>query len=390
MGNLVERLKSWRPNWRACLKPRAMLAVLGALALGATLGGIAMFLTGIAATDEADAGPAFLGELNRNQDIAAQLEDLASQTTAAISGSAIEAEHASPGHRAEIARTSQPPSAERLFGVDQQGPLPPSLDGAMRGGPKVGADQALLEPGIHGALPVISDDGRKSFEVYARPAETVDLPKVSIVVLSLGLSSQMAADSIKLPSEVALGFSPYMAHAGDWQRYARGHGHETLLDLPLIPDASELRDEGPLALDALWDRDEMTTGLNRILAQGSGYVAVAGRPGMFASTPDGFAPIAKILADRGVGFVELGSGALAVNPANLAFARATVELDRNLSPAAIENELRNLEMKAQAEGHAIAFTRPYPIVFDRIWHWAQNLDRNRIALVPVSSQFETS
>ena len=35
-------------------------------------------------------------------------------------------------------------------------------------------------------------------------------------------------------------------------------------------------------------------------------------------------------------------------------------------------------------GRALAYAQPYPLTFDRLWHWAQGLEAKGIRLVPVS------
>ena len=404
---------------------RLPLVVAAALLLGSLIGGAALILLGSDATTAIAGGP-ITGELNRLADQqptggeagatgTAQTDqpgntphhaggDTASSNSDEVAHDETEGQMVQEGHESsagpgQAATADGKPEggmsggdrpklipADRMFGLDMDGKLPPSLEGDKPGTPHVSAIAELLEPAVGGRLPVIGPDGQRSIDAYARPGSAPDLPKVAIIVMDLGLKSKFAADSVLLPGPVAIGFTPYMARGHEWHRYARGHGHETVLSLPVTHPASARRDEGPLALSPSFDDTELITALNRVLVRGTGYVGVVARTGSFRGQAERFAPVATSLAERGVGLIELGDaflGALAPTT-GVAYANARIDLDVTLTPEGVENQLRILERLAETEGHAIGYTGSYPIVFDRIWHWAQNLDPKRVAFVPVS------
>ncbi len=277
-----------------------------------------------------------------------------------------------------------------LFGLDSPVGAPPSLEGERPdiAGPPVDPDPALIEWHDGASLPRIADDGRRPLDVYARAlsAPVGDRPMIAIVVTGLGLDSERLEQSTLLPGAVSLVHTPYAAHLGPWQRHARWHGHEVMLALGLQAADDPASDLGPWTLGPLDGEVEQLAGLERILARSEGFFGLAAESGMFGATPEGFAPIAASLAERGLGFVELGDTRLAAAATDqgLAYVSAVGPLDDVTEPDAIDAALGRLELAALSDGRAIGYVQPYPLTFDRLWHWAQTLEGKGIALVPVS------
>ena len=141
-------------------------------------------------------------------------------------------------------------------------------------------DLALVETSAVGVLPRIAADGRTSLRQYAHPtAAGCDRPCIGLIVTGLGLAEDVTMRALALPALVGLSFSPY-ADAAGWQARARRQGHEVLLDLPLQPANYPQDDSGPLAVPA--SPAGLQAAVLRALAAGSGYVALAAEPGVFA------------------------------------------------------------------------------------------------------------
>lgn len=277
-----------------------------------------------------------------------------------------------------------------LFGLDDPVGPPPSLAGERPdiAGPPVDPDPALVEWHDGAALPRIADDGRRPLDVYARPLSTpvADRPMIAIVVTGLGLDAERLEQSALLPGALSLVHTPYAAHLGPWQRHARWHGHEVMLALGLQAADEPASDFGPWTLDPLDDEVEQRAGLERILGRSEGYFGVAAASGMFGRKPERFAAIAASLAERGLGFIELGDARLAAEATaqGLAYQSAEGPLDDVAEPDAIDAALGRLELAALSDGKAVGYVQPYPLTFDRLWHWARTLEEKGIALVPVS------
>lgn len=97
-------------------------------------------------------------------------------------------------------------------------------------------DRALVEESGFGPLPKRSTDGRRPFEVYARPWSGARGARVAIVIGGLGLSQTGTQSAIeRLPEEVTLAFAPHGNSISRWMTTARRSGHEILLQIPMEP-----------------------------------------------------------------------------------------------------------------------------------------------------------
>ncbi len=277
-----------------------------------------------------------------------------------------------------------------LFGVDDPVAPPPALSGppADPAAPRLDVDPALVawRDGI--ALPQVAADGRRPLDAYARavPPLAAGRPMIAVLVVDLGLDRERLEQSVLLPGALGLAHTPYAAHLAAWQRHARWHGHEVLLELPLEPLDFPASDLGPWALRPTATPEAQLAGLERVLARSDGYVGLVAAGEGFAAMADRFAPIATALAGRGLGFVELGDDRLAAvaEAAGLAYASAAGPLDAVPEPHAIDAALGRLEGVALRDGLALGYLQPYPLSFDRLWHWSRTLEARGITLVPVS------
>lgn len=285
------------------------------------------------------------------------------------------------------------PAAERaaLFGLDSPALPPLPLVGARPdpAGPPLDADPALLEWRDGVGLPRIAADGRRPLDVHARtvPASVAGRARIAVLVVDLGLDAQRLEQSVQLPGAASFAHTPYAAHLPAWQRHARWHGHEVLLELPLQAHDFPASDLGPWALDPLAPAEARLSGLERVLGRSDGYVGLVAASEGFGGMPDRFAPVAEALARRGLGFVELGDDRLAAvaAEAGLDYATAVGPLDALLDAHAIDAALGQLEGRALRDGFALGFVQPYPLSFDRLWQWSRALEAKGISLVPVSA-----
>jgi polysaccharide deacetylase 2 family uncharacterized protein YibQ len=224
-----------------------------------------------------------------------------------------------------------------------------------------------------------------------RPAHSAqdpcDRPCVAAVVTGLGLAREVSARALALPGEVGLSFSPYADALGDWQARARQGGHEVLLDLPLQPLRYPQDDSGPLTVPAAPDgAGRREAKLLEVLATGQGYSALAAEAGAFAAEPGAFAPIARALASRKLGFVELGGSALrqTAEAEALAYA-ATVDpaADPESPSAAVDRQLARVEAEAEAAraGRALAHVQPTPESLARLAAWIETLPGKGLRLL---------
>ncbi len=283
----------------------------------------------------------------------------------------------------ETATAALAPAPERTL------PAPPR-DG-LRLAPA--PDPALLTEGQNGALPVIAPDGRRAWQVYARPFEVLDgRPRIAIMLANLGLSQSATKAAIQqLPGSITLGFVPYARGLEAWMNEARAAGHEVFLELPMEPFDYPESDPGPHTLLTTLTHSDNIDRLDWLLSRTAGYVGVTNFMGdKFTSSPESIGPVLEALRDRGLMFLdartsrESVAGDLATQ-IKLPRALNNRFLDIEASRVAIDARLLELEEIAKAVGYAVGIGFPYPVTLERIARWSATLDEKGIALAPMSA-----
>lgn len=256
-----------------------------------------------------------------------------------------------------------------------------------------GADPALIEQNASGPLPMVAADGRKAWQVYARPFDRADRrPRIAIVVVGLGLAmldTQAAID--RLPAAATLAFNPYAGDLPDWLQKARGAQHEVLLAVPMEPVDYPREDPGPQTLlTALPPRQNLDR-LEWTMGRAAGYVGLTNLMGSrFLAASTELRPILEVIKGRGLLFLETrvaNRTAVAAIAQELALPLAVSDgdLDVNLSPSGIDQALGELEPIARRKSTAIATGSPYPLTIDRLVAWAGSLESKGLVLAPLSA-----
>ncbi len=245
----------------------------------------------------------------------------------------------------------------------------------------------LIEEGSYGPLPRIAPDGRRPFLAYARPFNLDDQrPRIALLVLGLGLQTDLTEAAIGLPGEISLHFSAYAADLPSWLERARRAGHEVLLDLPMEPLDYPASDPGPHTLLTSNSTEENLKRLDWLLARATGYIALAGSGARFAASARA-SPVLDVLARRGLAVVEVGQPELAATAAavGLPYASAPAAIDEDPSKPAIDLALGGLEAAALRTGSALGVAQGYPVSLERVRLWAATLEAKGLALAPVSA-----
>ncbi|CBS87620.1 divergent polysaccharide deacetylase family protein [Azospirillum lipoferum] len=251
----------------------------------------------------------------------------------------------------------------------------------------------LVEDSRNGPLPRIAQDGRKPWQVYARPFPATDKrPRVAIVMSDLGLSGVTTGNALaKLPPGITLAFLPYAERLDDWVERARTKGHEVMLSVPMEPLNYPRDDPGPNALLTMLGPDRNMERLEWSLGKAVGYVGITSTTGSkFTANPAAMQPVIDALKARGLLLVDsrINPKSVAGPLANLAgVPRALGDrvIDRDLSRGAIDDQLRELEELAKTNGAAVGFASPYPTTIERLNLWLTALADRGIALAPVSA-----
>lgn len=259
-------------------------------------------------------------------------------------------------------------------------------------------DPALIEKTAAGPLPVVGKDGRKPYQVYARPlpANITQGPRIALVVSGLGISESATKHAIEtLPPEVTLSFAPYGDNLQDWITKARQAGHEVLLELPMEPFGYPQNDPGPYTLLTSLSASENITRLQWLLSRFTGYIGVMNYQGARLVTDEkGLSPILSALKSRGLMYVDNGASnrslVSSIAPGiGLPFIEGTRNVDPARSPDIIALSFTALEASAQSNSPAIGIASGFPVTVDAIADWTKTLGAKGITLVPVSATLKT-
>lgn len=288
---------------------------------------------------------------------------------------------------------------------EQAGPAPPKPEaprpqsGDIRLTPV--PDPTLVSISKYGPLPVISPDGKRAWQIYARPLSAAakgdqTRPRVAIVLGGMGISATATRNAIdKLPPEVTLSFAPYAKNLQSWIDKARKAGHEVLLELPMEPYNYPENDPGPYTLLTSSTPAENIDRLEWLMGRFTGYVGTMNYQGAkFTATEEALRPVLEALSSRGLMHVDTGSWPRAVTPKvagefNLPLARGTKRIDQSQNPALIEKALTALEKKADQTGVAVGIGAGFPVTVDKVTAWAKGLSDRGVILVPVTATART-
>ncbi|AWK88041.1 divergent polysaccharide deacetylase family protein [Azospirillum thermophilum] len=251
----------------------------------------------------------------------------------------------------------------------------------------------LVEDSRNGPLPRIAEDGRKPWQVYARPFPLADKrPRIAIVMTDMGLSGVTTGNALaKLPPGVTLAFVPFAERLDNWVERARGKGHEVMLSIPMEPLTYPRDDPGPNALLTMLAPDRNLERLEWSLGKAMGYVGITSTTGSkFTANPDAMRPVIDVLKARGLLYLDArvnpkSAGAPLATLAGVPRAIADKVIDRDLSRGAIDDQLRELETIARANGAAVGIGSPYPTTVERIALWMTALADRGFVLAPVSA-----
>lgn len=253
-------------------------------------------------------------------------------------------------------------------------------------------DRALVEDGASGPLPARAADGRRPFDVYARPWSGARGAKVAVVIGGLGVSQTGTQDAIAaLPPEVTLAFASGGNSLDRWMQAARRKGHEIVMQVPLEPFDYPQVDPGrnTLTVDAAPEenRDRLHWALSRI----TNYVGVMNYMGArFVTDEAAMDPFVGELGRRGLMFLDDGSSAKSLAPAlaprqRVPYAAADLTIDRERERGAILARLDEAERTARAQGQAIAIGSAFDVTVEAVRDWIGEARRRGVEIVPVSA-----
>lgn len=253
-------------------------------------------------------------------------------------------------------------------------------------------DKALIETSADGPLPMRAADGRRPFDVYARPWSGARGARVVIVIGGLGVSQTGTMQAIdKLPPEVTLAFASQGNSLGRWMQAARQRGHEIVMQVPLEPFDYPNVDPGRNTLTIAASPAENIEALRWSLSRITNYTGVMNYMGArFSADADAMAPVMDELAKRGLLYLDDGSSARSTSAelalkAGVPFVAGDAAIDATRERGDILKKLDELERIARAKGYAVGTGSAFDVTVDAVASWVEEAKRRGIEIVPVSA-----
>lgn len=250
----------------------------------------------------------------------------------------------------------------------------------------------LLEKTPFGSLPVVSADGQRPVDRYARPWSGAHGVRIAIVVGGLGLSQTGTQNAIKqLPEEVTLAFASSGNSLQRWMQEARRTGHEILLQVPFEPFDYPDNDPGADTLLTSVSSEKNLANLHKAMGKITNYTGIMNYlGGRFLSDSKAMDPVMKDIASRGLLFLDDGTAARSLSgqyakALNMPASIADVQLDQDVDEKSILTKLDELERIARRNGSAIGVASAFDESVAAIAQWSEQATGRGIEIVGVSA-----
>ncbi|RUU06842.1 divergent polysaccharide deacetylase family protein [Mesorhizobium sp. USDA-HM6] len=253
-------------------------------------------------------------------------------------------------------------------------------------------DRALIEASDSGPLPIRAADGRRPFDVYARPWSGARGARVAIIIGGLAVSQTGTQAAIaKLPAEVTLAFAPQGNSIDRWMKTARQGGHEIVMQIPLEPFDYPNVNPGRNTLTVSASPDENLKSLHWALSRTTNYTGVMNYMGArFSADANAMGPFMAELGKRGLAYVDDGSSARSLAPElalkdGVPFVAGDTAIDAVQDRGEILKKLDSLEATARAKGTAVGIGSAFDITIDTVTSWVAEAKKRGIEIVPISA-----
>jgi polysaccharide deacetylase 2 family uncharacterized protein YibQ len=253
-------------------------------------------------------------------------------------------------------------------------------------------DRALIEESEYGPLPVRAADGRRPFDVYARPWSGARGARIALVIGGVGVSQTGTQQALeRLPPEITMAFATGGNSLDRWMQTARRGGHEIVLQLPLEPFDYPNVDPGRDTLTVDADPAETLDRLHRSLARITNYTGVMNyMGGRFVADRASMNLLMEELGRRGLMYFDDGSTARSLSEPlagenRVPFAANDSPIDGVRETKDIMKKLDELERVARARGFAIGTGSAFQVTVDAVTKWVAEAKRRGIEIVPLSA-----
>jgi polysaccharide deacetylase 2 family uncharacterized protein YibQ len=253
-------------------------------------------------------------------------------------------------------------------------------------------DKALIEESADGPLPIRAADGRRPFDVYARPWSGSRGARIALVIGGLGVSQTGTQSALqKLPAEVTLAFASQGNSLGRWMQAARREGHEIVMQVPLEPFDYPNVNPGKNTLTVDASPEENIQALHWSLSRITNYTGIMNYMGArFSADAPAMTPLMAELGKRGLMYLDDGSSSRTLAPElslknGVPIAVSDTTIDAVKDRGEILKRLDQLESTARAKGFAIGTGTAFDITVDTVSSWVNEAKKRGIEIVPVSA-----
>ena len=253
-------------------------------------------------------------------------------------------------------------------------------------------DKALIEQSDTGPLPIRAADGRRPFDVYARPWSGARGARIALVIGGLGVSQTGTQAALeKLPAEVTLAFASQGNSLGRWMQVARRGGHEIVMQVPLEPFDYPNVNPGRNTLTVDASADENIKSLHWSLSRITNYTGIMNYMGArFTADPQAMGRLMAELGKRGLAYLDDGSSARSMAPelalkSGVPYTSADTAIDAVQDRGEILKKLDELERIARAKGFAVGTGSAFEVTVDTVSSWINEAKKRGIEIVPVSA-----
>lgn len=292
-------------------------------------------------------------------------------------------------HAEAVIRSAKKPMRSTAPAPDTGTPEPRSSARISGRTPLTAPMDELLEMTQAGALPKIDSTGLEPRRAYAMPFDVSDpRPKVSLIVVGLGLSREVTESALALPPEIGLAFSPYTQGLDDWLEDTRMAGHESYIQLPMEPVTYPIDDPGPHTLLSSLSDEENTRQMHWVMSRGAGYVGLVAYMGsQFVIDSKRVDYILSEIKNRGLLYIDnnvtpyskvFDMGIETAAP----FLQSSLDVDAIPTERGIDQQLDALIEVARKQGQALGLVGTHPLNFSKIALWANTLRTKGVVLAP--------
>ena len=209
--------------------------------------------------------------------------------------------------------------------------------------------------------------------------------KVAVIVQGLGLNQDATDAAVtKLPTAVALSFSPYAHDLSKWLKAAKAGGHEVLVEVPMESNQYPAEDPGPLGLMTSLQPKDNADRLATILKLFPNAIGIDDIMGSkFRETDAPMQSVFATLKTKNLVYVQ-GRPGVRIGEPGVPNTAADVIIDERPFRAAIDARLDYAEHLAKYQGSVVTVMDAKPVSFERLALWLDQLDKRGIQLTPVS------